>query len=353
MKNLNTWQNAVFRLGAILMLAGAAAFMFQHVLAFWLYVIGCLGFCCMQALAGYEGRDLAVKRLRRQQLMGCVFFFLAAVCMSMQVFHWGRYMRNEWVVMLTIGCVLELYTSWRLPSVLSHSGKKGVTVLFLAAVLGTSCSDRYMVSGTSSVQGLEGKMLYLKAFCDTNLQVIDSSRVVHGQFNFNGIMDSVVLASLFFEDTSIMPVVLETGQVSVNIEESKQSATGTPLNDTLNAFVSKKTQLEAQMAELPHAEAQMIMDGMEHDDIIRELSDRARALEVENDMLVTGFIRSNYNNVLGPGVFMILTSSLRYPILNPQIEDIISQAPPYFLSHPYVREYIKVAEENMKKLREE
>lgn len=353
MKTLNTWQNALFRLGAVLMLAGAACFAFQREVAFWCFTIGCLAYSSMQALAGYEGRDFTVRRLRRQQLTGCIFFFLAALCMSMQVYHWGRISRNEWVVMLTIGCVLQLYTSWRIPSALSKAGKKGLLILFIVGLSATSCSDHYLVSGTSNVQGLEGKMLYLKAFCDTNLQVIDSSRVVHGQFSFKGNMDSVVLASLFFQETSIMPVVLEAGQVDVNLGENKQSATGTPLNDTLNAFVSRKTQLEAQMAELPHAEAQMIMDGMEHEDIIRELSDKARELEIENDMLVTSFIRNNYNNVLGPGVFMILTSSLRYPILNPQIEDIISQAPPYFLGHPYVREYIKVAEENMKKLREE
>ena len=75
-------------------------------------------------------------------------------------------------------------------------------------------------------------------------------------------------------------------------------------------------------------------------------------LEARNDALVTNFIKSNYNNVLGPGIFMILTSSFRQPILNPQIEAIISQAPPYFLSNQYVQEYIKAAEKNMEKLRE-
>ena len=81
-----------------------------------------------------------------------------------------------------------------------------------------------------------------------------------------------------------------------------------------------------------------------------ELGAKARALNDENDRLVSRFISSNYDNVLGPGIFMIMTSALQYPILYPKIEAIISQAPPYFLNHPYVREYIKAAESNMEKM---
>ena len=99
------------------------------------------------------------------------------------------------------------------------------------------------------------------------------------------------------------------------------------------------------MAELPHLEAQMIMDGTDHNEIIYELGKQSRELSAENDELISRFIRANYNNVLGPGIFMILTSSLPYPVLTPQIEGIITNAPSYFLGHPYVKEYIKRAKE--------
>lgn len=229
--------------------------------------------------------------------------------------------------------------------------RKAVSLL-LGAISIASCSDHYLVSGTSNVQGLEGKMLYLKVFRDDDMQSIDSSRVVHGRFKFGGVMDSTVMANVFLDNTSVMPVVLENGKVELKIDVASQSATGTPLNDSLSSFIQKKTQLDAQMAELPHMETQMIMDGIDHDQILRELGHQAELLETQNDQLVTRFIRANYNNVLGPGVFMILTSGLQYPILNPQIEDIISQATPYFLGHPYVKEYIKAAESNMEKLRD-
>ena len=215
-----------------------------------------------------------------------------------------------------------------------------------------SCSEQYLVSGSSNVEGLEGRILYLRVFKDSDMCAIDSSRVVHGKFMFRGIMDSVMMANVFLGDNSVMPVVLESGDVNLRIDENVQSSTGTPLNDSLTNFIQKKSQIDARMNELSRMELQMMMNGMDEDQIRIELESKARQLEVENDRLMTRFIRANYNNVLGPGVFMIMTSGFQYPILNPQIEEIISQAPPYFMNNPYVREYIKVAESNMEKLRQ-
>lgn len=195
-------------------------------------------------------------------------------------------------------------------------------------------------------------MLYLRVYKDSDMCAIDSSRVVHGRFKFRGMMDSVMMASVFLDNNSVMPVVLEEGDVRVRIDENSQSSTGTPLNDSLSSFIQKKSQIDARMAELPSMYARMIMNGVDEEQIDQELGEQARELEIENDKLITRFIRTNYNNVLGPGVFMIMTSAFPYPILNPQIEEIISQAPPYFKNHPYVKEYLKAAENNMEKLRQ-
>lgn len=218
----------------------------------------------------------------------------------------------------------------------------------LSAVLLTfvSCQSQYMVRGFSNVDELEGKMLTLKVYVDGEMQSIDSTRVVHGRFSFGGGMDSTMLANVFLGNLSIMPIVLEEGEVKLQINESQQTASGTPLNDTLSGFIQRKTQLDARMAELPHLESQMIMDGTDYDDIMFELGKQSKQIAAENDKLITRFIRANYNNVLGPGIFMILTSSLPYPVLTPQIEEIILNAPPYFLGHPYVKKYIEEAKKN-------
>ena len=56
-----------------------------------------------------------------------------------------------------------------------------------------SCRSQYAVTGSSSVDELEGKMLTLKVFADGEMRSIDSTRVVHGKFNFGGGMDSTML----------------------------------------------------------------------------------------------------------------------------------------------------------------
>ena len=222
-------------------------------------------------------------------------------------------------------------------------------LLLICLLTLVGCKSQYMVKGSSSVDELEGQILTLKVYADGELRSIDSTRVVHGRFSFGGSMDSTMLANVFLGDLSVMPLVLEDGEVDLHIGETQQTATGTPLNDTLSGFIQRKTQLDARMAELPHLQLQMIMDGNDDDEIMYELGKQSQELAAENDQLITRFIRANYNNVLGPGVFMILTSNLPYPILTPQIEEILTHATPYFLGHPYVKQYIEKAKENQNK----
>ena len=82
-----------------------------------------LFFCLMQVRAEYLGRSIVIRRLRRQQLLACVFFILTAVCMSMQTLRYGPCRRNEWMVALAIACALELYTAWRIPAELQKVKK--------------------------------------------------------------------------------------------------------------------------------------------------------------------------------------------------------------------------------------
>ena len=115
MKELSPLQNLCFRIGAVLMLIGAAIFIMYPMVGMYTYGVGTLMFTLMQVQAEYLGRDLTLVRLRRQQLLACCCFVLALVMMSMQLHNWGPFRRQEWVVALTIGCVLELYTSFRIP----------------------------------------------------------------------------------------------------------------------------------------------------------------------------------------------------------------------------------------------
>lgn len=119
MKELNSWQNFLFRTGAILMLAGAGMHMFAPMVSLYIYGIGVGFFSIMRLRTEYLGRNIIIIRLRRQQLLAAACFLITAILMSMQDMNYGFAQRNEWVVALIIGCILELYTSWRIPQELS------------------------------------------------------------------------------------------------------------------------------------------------------------------------------------------------------------------------------------------
>ena len=59
-------------------------------------------------LSDYKGKNIIIRRLRRQQLLGAMLLVLTGVIMLL----WKR---NEWIVCLTVAAVLELYTAFRIP----------------------------------------------------------------------------------------------------------------------------------------------------------------------------------------------------------------------------------------------
>ena len=102
--------------GGMLVVIGAALYMLLPVVAFVAFAVGAVTFSYMQLLQSYDGRSFIIRRLRRQQILGLIAFLCAACCMIMQTFRFGFARRNEWVVCLAIGCVLLLYTAFRIPA---------------------------------------------------------------------------------------------------------------------------------------------------------------------------------------------------------------------------------------------
>ena len=217
----------------------------------------------------------------------------------------------------------------------------------LMAVLAlTSCAKTYNITGTSNVSTLDGRMLYLKVLQDNDFKSLDSCDVVHGEFKFNGSFDTVRLANIFMDDESVLPLVLESGDITIKIDNTQQTVSGTPLNDELFKFFNKYNQLKNQEAELVHTHDRAIMDGSNMDVVNQKLNDEAAKLSKQEDDLLTNFVTSNFDNVLGPGVFFMVTIGDRYPELSPWVEDIMSKATEKFKNDPYVKDYYKKAQEN-------
>lgn len=213
-----------------------------------------------------------------------------------------------------------------------------------------SCSTGYKIEGSSSVLRLDGKMLFVKIPQGNQMVKIDSAEVIHGMFSMEGIVDSVSIASLYMDEESIMPFVVEDGNIRILIDNAQMKVTGTPLNDKLYHFVKRKSALEDRAYEVERLESRMIMDGKSEEEIAMEVEKEREKLSNELDELAKTFIQENYDNVLGPGIFIMLCNGFPYPVVTPVIEDIVNGAPETFKNNRMVKEYMDAARENMKKL---
>lgn len=97
-------------IGAVLLLVGAMLQITRWEFSPYLYIVGAVSFAYAQVvLERYDGKNLIIRRLRRQQIIGAALLVFTGVLMF-------TCKRNEWIVCLTIAAVLELYTAYRIPS---------------------------------------------------------------------------------------------------------------------------------------------------------------------------------------------------------------------------------------------
>jgi len=228
--------------------------------------------------------------------------------------------------------------------------QKNTLFLPLLIILMCACDKQPTILGETNVPELDGRMLYLKAYKEGDLVDIDSAQVVHGRFHFTYVADSVIMANLFIGDESLMPVVLDGSPLTISIGDRERKVIGSALNDTLFQFIRRKTAIDEQLAEIPHRESQMIMDGLNHDDIVAQLNLEIDSLSRLEDAMLMSFIKDNMDNVLAPGVFMIITSALPYPVLTPAIEELVTLGSESFRNNAYVQDYLRMARENMEKM---
>ena len=106
------------------MLIGAALNPIKTGAAPYVYCIGALMFGAMQMLESYEGDNFVIKRLRRQQIIGCLLLLLSGVAMFGEEFRITYMRHNEWLIVLLIGAILELYTAFRIPAELKKEENK-------------------------------------------------------------------------------------------------------------------------------------------------------------------------------------------------------------------------------------
>lgn len=112
----------------VIMLVVSGCVMLATLVA-WLFVgseiKGCIGalfavsafmmtFAQTKMQSGSNG--IVIRRLHRMQVLGGISYIVAGLLMCNQAWHFIYYLRhNEWMVAFAIGCLLQVYSAFRLP----------------------------------------------------------------------------------------------------------------------------------------------------------------------------------------------------------------------------------------------
>lgn len=99
---------ALFGVGALMALVGAAVYITGWIYAPYIYTVGAGCIALAQISTPVKGKGKNLKRLRIQQIFGAIALVLTGAFMLTT--H-----GNEWIACLTIAAILELYTAFRIP----------------------------------------------------------------------------------------------------------------------------------------------------------------------------------------------------------------------------------------------
>jgi hypothetical protein len=122
MRQLSKTETFLLLLGGLLMVVGTAAYLFLQQWAAYVFALGSVFFAAMQMRQRYEGSNLTIKRLRHIMLLSDVLFMVAALLMiasrgnffGLNWFVYVQYVHNNWIVVLLVAAILQLYTSHRI-----------------------------------------------------------------------------------------------------------------------------------------------------------------------------------------------------------------------------------------------
>lgn len=222
-----------------------------------------------------------------------------------------------------------------------------LSLVALAVVMLTSCAETYSITGTSLQSIFDGDMVYLRPI--DNDKSVDSCKILHGKFAMSGPVDSVMCVRLFIgNNIDNIPIVLEQGDIRVSTQNASIKVEGTPLNDKFYSFMTVRDSLNYLLLELPHKESKMILEGYDHDEILRQLGEEEADIRMAIDKVETDFVTSNYENVLGVTYFLVLCNNaynqFGFATTTPQIDEIYGRAPDSFRQNKKVVEYMNKCE---------
>ena len=109
---MHNTKNILLQISGILILLSALLYLFIPVVAPWIMAFAVALFSVITVTTPYPGKSIRGKRLFNFQLFSCLFMIVATYLMFRS--------RNEWVLIMVVGAVLQLYASIVIPKELKN-----------------------------------------------------------------------------------------------------------------------------------------------------------------------------------------------------------------------------------------
>ena len=131
MRQMSKTETLLLLLGGVLMVIGSGASVFMQAWAPYVFAPGALLFAAMQMRQTYEGKNFTIRRLRRIMLISDLLFLIAALMMfanqanflGLDLLIYIKYVHNNWIIILLIAAILQLYTSHRIANELEKESQ--------------------------------------------------------------------------------------------------------------------------------------------------------------------------------------------------------------------------------------
>lgn len=134
MKKLSKLEAILYLVGGLLMVLGAAGFvfMFHQEIVCWIFLLGAILFTAIQSMQTYQGRNVVITRLKKIMNLASLLFVFSGILMVDNAYHflmplfkshsdngyvlYLTYVYNKWVLLLIIASILEIYATHRIDS---------------------------------------------------------------------------------------------------------------------------------------------------------------------------------------------------------------------------------------------
>ena len=214
---------------------------------------------------------------------------------------------------------------------------KNILFTLFAAFTLFACApvDGYKISGTYKGAPENGK-IYLAQLTSSSIDYIDSAEIKNNCFELSGKQDVPIVRFLFYPlaegGEDIIPVVLEKGNISVNIEKSGAIVSGTELNKTMQKYTEAFHEATRQAEKTFFAIRNIDNLSEEKRDSLQAVAD---ALTSEISQVVFDHISANIENPIG--AFIISTAGAM--CLPEKLCEIIDSVPEEFRDERFTQFY--------------